>query len=245
MLYLVTHIQREEFKTIKGEDGMEESVNLERVLEIIKQNKVPIILSTLVAGILAVLITFFIISPKYEAQTQVLVSQEEGSTVMNNENIETSLQLIHTYRDIILSPTVLMEVMNNLELEQSMSELSSQITVDNQDQSQVIAVRVVDGTPEEAEAIANEVATVFQEQVMEIMNVDNVSVLAPAGVGMDIEPVSPQPAINITMGLVIGLLAGLAWAFARALLDKSVRNEADAQKLIGLPVVGSIAKFEE
>ena len=126
-----------------------------------------------------------------------------------------------------------------------MSELSSQITVDNQDQSQVIAVRVVDGTPEEAEAIANEVATVFQEQVMEIMNVDNVSVLAPAGVGMDIEPVSPQPAINITMGLVIGLLAGLAWAFARALLDKSVRNEADAQKLIGLPVVGSIAKFEE
>jgi capsular polysaccharide biosynthesis protein len=138
-----------------------------------------------------------------------------------------------------------MEVMNNLELEQSMSELSSQITVDNQDQSQVIAVRVVDGTPEAAEAIANEVATVFQEQVMEIMNVDNVSVLAPAGVGMDIEPVSPQPVINITIGLVIGLLVGLAWAFARAFLDKSVRNEADAQNILGLPVVGSIAKFEE
>jgi capsular polysaccharide biosynthesis protein len=224
---------------------MEETVNLERVLEIIKQNKVPIIISTLSVGLLAAVITFFIISPKYEAQTQVLVSQAEGSTVVNNENIETSLQLIHTYRDIILSPTVLMEVINNLELEQSMSDLSSQITVDNQDQSQVIAVRMVDGTPEEAERIANEVATVFQGQVMEIMNVDNVSILAPAGVGMDIEPVSPQPVINITIGLVIGLLAGQTWAFARAFLDKSIRNEADAQKFIGLSVVGSIAKFEE
>ncbi|MHC0552860.1 YveK family protein [Salinicoccus sp. CNSTN-B1] len=223
---------------------MEESVNLEKVLEIIKQNRTSIILWTLSLGIIAALVTFFLIPPQYEAKTQVLVSQPED-TVIDNENIQTSLQLVHTYRDIILDRGTLEEVIGNLELEQEVPELAGQIDVSNQDQSQVLAVTATDGSPEGAERIANEVATVFQDRAVEVMNVDNVSILSPAVMEADTPPFSPQPVINITIGIVIGLLIGLSLAFAKSFLDKSVRDEEDVERALNLPVIGSIEKFED
>lgn len=224
---------------------MGDSVNLETVLKIIRKNAVSIILLTVISGLIMALITFFLLTPKYEAETQILVSQPESSESVNNQDIETSLQLITTYRDIILNPIILGDVAQNLGLEQSSSELSEQITVSNQDQSQIITVTVVAESMDEAAGIADEVASVFQEKVIEIMNVDNVSVLASAFLDADMEQVSPQPVINITLGIVIGLLLGLALAFTRAFFDKSVRSEADVEKHLDIPVIGSIDKFEE
>lgn len=224
---------------------MGDSVNLEIVLKIIRKNAVSIILFTVITGLLMALVTFFLLTPKYEAETQILVSQPESSGIVDNQNIETSLQLVTTYRDIILNPLVLGEVRDNLDLEQTTGELSEQITVSNEDQSQIITVTVVGDSIDEAAGIADEIASVFQERVIEIMNVDNVSVLASAFMDADTTQVSPQPVINIAVGLVVGLMLGLALAFTRAFFDKSVRNEEDVDKHLSIPVIGSIDKFEK
>src|SRR5699024_10357999 len=156
---------------------MRESVNLEKALEIVKKNMTSIIVLTLVMGLIAALITFFLIPPRYQAQTQILVSESEETENMNDRDIETSLQLIGTYSDILQSPIVLENVINNLELDTSFSSLSEQVVVTNQEQSQVLSVTVTDGSMEEAQRIVDEIVSVFQEQVTSIMNVDNVSIL--------------------------------------------------------------------
>ncbi|MEZ2457708.1 YveK family protein [Salinicoccus roseus] len=224
---------------------MEDSLNVERFLSVLKRNIASIITSMLLVGILAALVTYFVMTPKYEAETQMLVSSPGDSVVVDFENIETNLQLIHTYRDIMLSKTILEDVITNLDLDMTVQELSRQITVTNQDQSQVLSITVVDESAERAVEISNEVAVVFQERIVEIMYVDNISIYAPASVGPDMLPVSPQPLMNIVLGLVAGLVLGMALAFSRAYFDKSVKNEGDVQKVLGLPVVGSIAKIED
>lgn len=224
---------------------MGDAVNLELVLKIIRQNAMVIILLTVISGLVMAIVTFFLLTPRYEAETQILVSQPESSGIVDNQNIETSLQLVNTYRDIILNPIVLGEVADNLSLEQTTGELSEQITVSNEDQSQIITVSVVGDSLNEAAGIADEVAVVFQERVIEIMNVDNVSVLASAFMDADTEQVAPQPVLNIAAGLVAGLMLGLALVFTKAFFDKSVRNEEDVGKHLGIPVIGSVDKFEE
>lgn len=228
---------------------MGDSVNLEIVLKIIRKNAVSIILFTVITGLLMALVTFFLLTPKYEAETQILVSQPESSGIVDNQNIETSLQLVTTYRDIILNPIVLGEVSDNLVdsqgIELTTRELSKMITVSNEDQSQVITVSVVAESIDEAAMIADEIASVFQQEVSEIMNVNNVSILASAFMDADTEQVSPKPIINITVGVVIGLMLGLGLAFTRAFFDKSVRNEEDVDKHLSIPVIGSIDKFEK
>ncbi|AKG73467.1 YveK family protein [Salinicoccus halodurans] len=224
---------------------MRESINLEKALEIIKKNMTSIIVLTLIMGIIAALITFFLIPPRYQAQTQILVSESEETENTSDQDIETSLQLIGTYSDILQSPIVLENVINNLELDKSFSSLSEQITVVNQEQSQVLTVTVTDESMEEAQRIVNEIVNVFQEQVTSIMNVDNVSILSPSNLEADTDPVSPNPLINITVGIALGLILGLTLAFSRAYFDKSVRDEEDAEYYLDMPVVGSIARIEE
>ena len=104
---------------------------------------------------------------------------------------------------------------------------------------------VTDPSAQNAQDIANEVASVFQSTVPEVMNVDNVSVLAAADVGNNPSPVSPQPVINIAIGLILGLLVGLGIAFLKAFMDKRVTTEEDVQKYLDLPVLGTVAKFKK
>ncbi|WP_017548145.1 YveK family protein [Salinicoccus carnicancri] len=225
---------------------MEETLNLEDILDVIKRNLVMILSLTLLFGALAAFATAFLMTPQYEANTQILVSQSQDDDAgVNNQEIQANLQLINTYRDIIKSPTVLDDVVGNLGLEQTTAALSNQITVNNQDQSQVITVTVTDEMAENAETIANEVATVFQERVAEVMSVDNVSILAPADIGDNPSPVSPQPLINIAIGLILGALLGLGIAFMRAFLDKRVTTEEEMEKHLELPVLGTVAKFHK
>lgn len=225
---------------------MEETLNLEDILDVIKRNLIMIISLTLLFGALAAFATAFLMTPQYEAKTQILVSQaQESDAAVNNQNIQASLQLINTYRDIIKSPTVLDDVVANLNLEQTTAALSNRIAVSNQDQSQVVTVTVTDEVAENGEIIANEVATVFQEKVADVMSVDNVSILAPADIGANPSPVSPQPLINIAIGLILGALLGLGIAFLRAFLDKRVTTEEEMQKYLDLPVLGTVAKFDK
>ena len=223
---------------------MGDSLSFEVVLKILRKNTFMILTLTLLAGFFMALVTFLLLTPKYEAETQILVSQPENTGTVNNQDIETSLQLIMTYRDIILSPIILEEVINNLELNIPIRDLSEQITVSNEVESQVISVTVTDDSIGDAIVIADEIAGVFQEQVIEIMDVDNVSVLAPANLEADTSPVAPDSFINITLGLVVGLMAGVTLAFGRAFFDKSVRNEEDVSKHLSIPVIGSIDKIE-
>ncbi|SOC44851.1 YveK family protein [Salinicoccus kekensis] len=224
---------------------MEETLNLEDILEVIKKNLWMIISLMLLFGAIAAFATALLMTPQYEANTQILVSQSENADTVNNQDIQASLQLINTYRDIILSPTVLDDVVDNLGLEQTTGALANQITVNNQDQSQVITVTVSDENPENAEIIANEVGLVFQDRITDVMNVDNVSILAEADMGEDPSPVSPQPLVNIAIGLILGALLGVGIAFLRAFLDKRITTEEEIEKHLDLPVLGTIAKFEK
>ena len=223
---------------------MEETLNLEDILDVIKSNALMIAIMTLLFGCIAAFGTLFFITPQYEANTQILVSQSQQSEVIDNQDIQASLQLVNTYRDIIKSPTVLDDVIQNLNLEESTAAVSNKINVTNQDQSQVLTVTVTDESAQRAEDIANEVGTVFQEKVTEVMSVDNVSVLATADVGDNPSPVSPQPVINIAIGLILGLLVGLGIAFLKAFLDKRIQTEEDVEKYLDLPVIGTVAKFK-
>ncbi len=106
---------------------MEETLNLEDILEVIKKNLAMIIALVLLFGAAAAFATAFLMTPQYEANTQILVSQSQESESVNNQDIQASLQLINTYRDIIKSPTVLDDVVSNLNLEQDTAALANQI----------------------------------------------------------------------------------------------------------------------
>ena len=111
--------------------------------------------------------------------------------------------------------------------------------------SQVVNLTVQDPDPAQAMAIANKTSEVFQDKIVELMNVDNVKIIVEAKMGETASPVKPKPLLNIAIAAVIGVMLGVGVAFLLEYLDQTIKTEQDIEKMLELPVLGAIAKFDQ
>lgn len=225
---------------------MEETISLKELLETLQKRLRLIISTTLMAILIAGVVSYFFITPIYQASTQLLVnkSNDEQAAYQYNE-VQTNLQLINTYNVIIKSPAILELVIKDLDLNMTVDQLNAKITVENATNSQVVNLSVQDPSPAMAVKIANKTAEVFQKEITKIMNVDNVSILAKATVGDNPSPIKPKPLLNIAIATVVGLMVGVGVAFLLEYFDNTIKTEQEIEKILGLPVLGVIAAIEE
>ncbi|WP_372869584.1 YveK family protein [Planomicrobium okeanokoites] len=225
---------------------MEETISLQDLFKTIRKRLGLIILLTLLAIIIAGVVSYFLLTPVYETSTEILVNQNPAETgQLINQNIQTDLQLINTYSGIIKSPAILDQVVEELDLDMNSDQLDNNITVSNADQSQIINIAVQDEDPARAVDIANTTVDVFETDIQELMNVDNVSVLSPAVLKENPEPVSPNPLLNMAIAAVVGLMLGVGIAFLLEYLDTTIKNEQDIEEFLGIPVIGVISPILE
>ncbi|QWC22576.1 capsular biosynthesis protein [Bacillus haikouensis] len=225
---------------------MEETISLRELMETLKKRMQLILMITLTAVIVSGGVSFFLLTPVYQSSTQLLVNQSKSEQpAYNIGEIQTNLQLINTYNVIMKSPAILEKVATDLKLDLTAAQLNEKIAVASEKDSQVINLSVQDTDPKKAAAIANKTADVFQDEIVKIMNVDNVSILAKAEVGKDTSPIKPKPLLNIAIAMVVGLMAGVGLAFLLEFLDNTVKTEQEVEKLLGLPVLGSIARIKD
>ncbi|KPL59286.1 YveK family protein [Rossellomorea vietnamensis] len=225
---------------------MEETISVKELIETIKKRMQLILLITLTAIFVSGGVSFFLLTPVYQSSTQLLVNQSKSDQpAYNIGEIQTNLQLINTYNVIMKSPAILEKVIADLNLNLTVEELNEKLSVASEKDSQVINLSVEDTDPKQAAAIANKIAGVFQGEIGKIMNVDNVSILAKAEVGKDQSPIKPKPLLNIAIATVVGLMAGVGLAFLLEFLDNTIKTEQEVEKILGLPVLGSITRIQD
>lgn len=225
---------------------MEETISLKELFYILKKRLAMILVIAFGAAIVSAIISFFFMTPIYQSSTQILVNQkkQEGAMIQAGE-IQTNIQLTNTYKVIIKSPVVLDQVNEKLNLNMTAQALTGKINVANEKDSQVISVTAEDKDPKLARDIANATADVFKGEVAKIMNVDNVTVLSKAEVAENQSPIKPRPMLNVAIAFVVGLMAAVGLAFLLEYLDNTVKKEEDVENLLGLPVLGIVARMDE
>ncbi|TCI57459.1 capsular biosynthesis protein [Exiguobacterium sp. SH1S21] len=216
----------------------EETISLGELFSILKRSKWLIASLALIAALIAFLVSSYVIQPTYEASTQVLVAPKETqNNMIDSSQVQSSVALVNTYRVIIQSPAILEPVQENVV--GAPEDISNLITVNSEQNSQVINIAVQHTNPVLATDIANEISTVFSKEVQQLMSgVDNVKVLSDASVPMF--PVSPNILLNTAIATVLGLMIGVAIAFLRVVLDRRIKTEQDVEMILELPVLGSI-----
>lgn len=225
---------------------MREGKSLTEIWMILKKYAGVILAFTLLSIGISALASYYFVEPVYQASTQILVNQNKaGEIQVNNYDNETDLRLINTYSVIIKSPVILDQVIDRLNLDLSLSELNENITVNTAEESQVANITVRDTDAENAVMIANLIAQIFQEEIKEIMNVDNVRILSPAVAAQNPTPVEPQPLLNMLLAGFFGLCCGIGFAFLMSYLDTSIKNDEDIEETLAIPVLGSISTFPE
>ncbi|MDF2000029.1 YveK family protein [Peribacillus frigoritolerans] len=224
---------------------MEETISIQDIFKTLKKRWKLIMLLTLIAALVSGSISYFLLTPIYQSSTQILVNQKQSENQLDSTQIRSNIDMINTYSVIIKSPVILEKVIDELELDQSVEQLSEKITINSQENSQVFSITVQDSNPSKAVKIANTVSQTFQKEIKDIMNVDNVSVLAKAEIKEDPTPVKPNPVLNIAIAVVVGLMAGIGLAFLLEYMDNTIKDEDDIERLLELPILGSIQKITQ
>jgi capsular polysaccharide biosynthesis protein len=227
-----------------------QQISIAQILGILRKHIGLIFASTFIVTLLAAFMTFFVMTPKYSATTQILVNRKLSDDAMGNvqlQQAQADVQMISTYKDIIKSPTVLKKVNTKLQgqpgYKDDVDELKSSISISNEQNSQVFSITAKSTDPNTAAKMANETATTFKQKVVKIMSVNNVSIVSKAA--PDDQPVSPRTKLNVLAGLVLGFLIGVGLAFLRELSDRTVTSEEFLTEELGLKGLGIVSEISE
>jgi capsular polysaccharide biosynthesis protein len=226
----------------KDEDGYE--LDLKELIQILLRGIHIIIAATLVAGLIAFIITHFVITPLYSASIKLYVDNStEMTTSITSSDVAAAQSLVDTYITIIQSDTVLDEVIAANDSPYSTEELMKKISASAMNRTEVLKVTVTTPDPQEAYELANSIAEIAPKHLSHIVSGSSVKIIDRAK--MPQAPSSPNYKKNVAIGLLLGFIIACAFVIIRDLLDTRIKNETDLNRLIDLPVLGSITEFSE
>ena len=182
----------------------------------------------------------------YVSSTQLFVGAVGATdTADAYEGNLFSQERVASYAQILTSPDLAQQVVDELALPLTAEELAAQVSAAPVPETVVVDVQVTDTSPERAQAIATSLGRQFAAEVTALetpagATSSTVAVSTIRNPDFNPEPVSPDALGNLGRGAAIGLVLGLGLALMRARTDRSVRADEDVEGAAGAHVVGRV-----
>ena len=220
-----------------------DTIDLLEVLNAVRQHIAVLILCTLATAIAGFAITHFLITPQYESSALMIVNTRQDTTsTVTSDQINSATKLVSTYSIIIKSDTVLQQVIDDLGLSLSYSDLKSRVTVSAVDDTQVMKITVRSNNPEWARQVCDDITAGSPDVILEAVEAGSVKVISQASYS-DV-PVSPNIKKNTMLGAMVGLVLCLGVILLQVILDNKINTEEDVAKYLDMTVVGVIPVYE-
>ncbi len=211
-------------------------------INLFKKKKKIILLITFYITIIGGSVSF-VIPPKFEARTEMLVNFTSTNTVSSGE-IEANLRLIETYKSLVKSNLILNKVNSALNETYKKDELNQKVKIESSANSQILSIIAEEKTAIKAVALANTVAVTFQEEIKTLMNLENVHILSQATVVNDTKSVKPAATFFFVISAIVSFLISYIFVLIQEMFFPTVDSTEKAEKALGIPVIGTIPMGE-
>ena len=218
-----------------------EELDLKELLSVFLKNKLIILLIVIVTTILGSIYSFYLVTPKYEASTTLILGRINNSTSetktsttdqITQSEISINSNLVSTYSELIKSRTLIQKVIDNLKLNLTESSVRNSISVSRISDTELIEITVKNEDGELASKIANEIAKVFSSKVEEVYNISNVYIIDKAIASNT--PYNINHVKDIVIAIFIGVVISGIYVLIYHLLDNTIKSETQIEKNIGL-----------
>lgn len=218
-----------------------EELDLKELLSVFLKNKLIILLIVIVTTILGSIYSFYLVTPKYEASTTLILGRINNSTSetktsttdqITQSEISINSNLVSTYSELIKSRTLIQKVIDNLKLNLTESSVRNSISVSRIFDTELIEITVKNEDGELASKIANEIAKVFSSKVEEVYNISNVYIIDKAIASNT--PYNINHVKDIVIAIFIGVVISGIYVLIYHLLDNTIKSETQIEKNIGL-----------
>ena len=222
-----------------------EEIDIKDFLGYLKKFLIPMIVVAVLATGASIFYNLALKTPMYKTSTTVVLAQktgdEESASVTLND-INVNQKLVATYTEIVKSKLVLEQVIDDLNLNTTTEKLAKHVTVTAVEDTEILKISVEDGNRMLAAQIANKIADVFTKEIVNIYQLNNVSVI-------DVAQASDKQSNETTLRdalivLFISAFGVSAIAFIIYYFDDTVKYSEDLEKKVDLPIAGKIIKSE-
>ncbi|KMT61970.1 YveK family protein [Paenilisteria newyorkensis] len=220
----------------------QKTIELADFLYVLKKWFWLIIILCIVGAMSGFVISKEFMTPIYESQSQLVIKQEQpkNDTTTTSET-QSNIQLVNTYKIILVSPTVLETVIKNLDLPETTAQLAKQILIENSKDSQVLTVNVLNADRELAKQINQQLIQAATKESDKIMSANNIRVLTKPTENMS--PVKPNQTLVIGVGFIVGLLVAISIIVIKETMRQHIRDEKELRAIIKATHLGNINQF--
>ena len=221
-------------------ENKEIAIDVVQLFKILWKKKIAIILTAIVAAVLAFGVSSFVLTPEYSSTTRIYVvnrNQSENAG-LTNQDLQAGSYLVKDYKEIILSQDVLEKVISNLKLEQTGKGLSKKIQVTVPVDTRIVSIAVKDDQPEEASRIANALREVAAEKIIKVTRVSDVTTLEEARPALT--PSSPNIRRNTMLAFLAGGAVRVILILLLELLDDRVKRPEDVEEVMQVALLGIV-----
>jgi capsular exopolysaccharide synthesis family protein len=227
---------------------IEQQMELRKYLRVMRQRWL-LILVTIVACVAA----GYVSAPKgstYTAvSTLVVGSSSPGASTTAVNSLDRTL---FTYAQLIDSAPVAEQAAQLAGIDRSADAIVDQTTAKPVDFTQLLRVSVTDEDPATAQALANGMTRAFVDQIGKGTvggagegSVPEAPVYVYEEARLPTDPIEPPLASRLLVAAMFGFVAAIGLILLLEYLDVTVRTAADAERVLGLQVLGTLPLRED
>lgn len=216
----------------------EVEIDLSELFKALKKNILMIIVVSLLCALIGLFTSVFLIDKKYSSEATIYITPkvtEQGTIDYNS--IQTNSKMVNNYMEILKGETILAKVAKQVGLE-SYEDIQAALTIINPENTELISISAETTDPELSQQIVSLTVSTFTEDMMDILNLNNVTTINEAKVNSN--PVSPSKAKFTILGFGVGLFISCGYVCITYLFDKRLRTRDEAENFLEIPVLATV-----
>lgn len=204
------------------------------------------VFATALVSVLAAVVYTLLQTPLYQASTRLFVSTVGGTSVSDlYSGNRLSQERVLSYAQLIMGETLAQRTIDRLSLDMDAETLKDNVTAKVKPDTVLIDVSVLDASPIRARDIANALSDEFVAMVRELETPDqgakpDARVVVEQRATVPPKPVEPKKVRNVLFGILLGGILGVGLALLRDVLDNTVKDREQLERITGAGVVGLI-----
>lgn len=178
----------------------------------------------------------------YRAETLLMVASSDTSpNRLQSSQVSLNQKLVSTYTEIASSVSIMKNVTQKLDLENSPDSLAKRVKVLPVGMTELIKITYSDNNPQKAALVVNEVSEEFIIKIRSVMSFDNLKIIESARV-----PVYPEPKgtkLIIAISIMIGVILGVLEVLWREYYQNKLKNPEEIERVLGCQILANVPDY--
>lgn len=217
----------------------EEIIKIEDIIKMLKRRWKMIVSITIILTISSIIMSFYIISPKYEASTKVFIGKENSNDTKYSDNdVNMYQKLLKTYAEVIATNNLVERAINKEGLNITSEGVLKGLTVTPRNDTQILEIKYISEDKVLAKDVVASITDEFIESSTELIPNGNVKIIEK--VKMPESPVSPNKKMYVAIAFLLGLMISVGLSILLEVIDNTVNTKEQLEQILGIPVIGAI-----